>query len=57
MDNDNDEVELIASGYEWECPECYTLNHEIEITESVTCTQCRTKYDVSNYFDVPHAYK
>lgn len=32
-------VELIASGYEWECPYCGKLNHEIEVTETVTCDE------------------
>lgn len=30
-------VDLIASGYEWVCPKCGKLNHEIEVTETVTC--------------------
>ena len=34
-------VELIASGYEWNCPTCNHLNHEIEYTEKVICKDCR----------------
>jgi uncharacterized protein (DUF983 family) len=33
-------VDIIASGYEWECPHCETLNKVIEWTEEVTCEQC-----------------
>jgi len=46
-------VELIASGYEWECPECEWLNLEIEITEIVTCTKCNKRFKVDNFY---HAY-
>ncbi len=34
----NPTVDLIASGYEWICPICDKLNHEIETTEIVTCS-------------------
>ena len=44
------QVELIASGYEWECPECEILNKETEITYYVTCKNCKTKFIVSDYF-------
>ena len=47
-------VELIASGYEWECPECEWLNLEIEITEIVTCMKCNKKFRVDNHY---HAYE
>ena len=47
-------VELIASGYEWECPECEWLNLEIEITEFVTCEHCKEKFKVTEYY---HAYE
>ena len=36
-------VELIASGYEWTCPECDKLNHEIEVTVTVKC-KCGQSY-------------
>ena len=39
-DEIDDEVELIASGYEWECPICGAFNKEIEITEKVECDAC-----------------
>ncbi len=47
-----DEVDLIASGYEWTCPdpECDTFNHEIEITEDVTCKTCGRTYSVNNTY-------
>lgn len=34
-------VDLIASGYEWTCPVCNTLNHEIETQTEVTCQTCQ----------------
>lgn len=39
-------VDLIASGYEWTCPGegCGFLNHEVEATEFVTCSNCKTNY-------------
>ena len=48
-------VELIASGYEWECPECEFLNKEIEITLTVTCEHCQEKFEVDVY-GAHHAY-
>ena len=47
------EVELIASGYEWICPNCEEFNKEIEITEFVTCDKCNQEYKVQDYY---HAY-
>jgi len=47
-----DSVELIASGYEWQCPkqQCfYTLNREIEVTEFVKCRRCNTVYRVEDH--------
>lgn len=41
-------VELISSGYEWVCPNCDTLNKEIEITKQVRCKRCWKKYEVDN---------
>ncbi|KKN84382.1 hypothetical protein LCGC14_0288440 [marine sediment metagenome] len=35
-----DRVDLIASGYDWICPDCNLINTEIEaVTEAVTCGQ------------------
>jgi len=45
-----DVVELIASGYEFVCPECDELNKVIEVTEIVTCLYCNTKYKVGEYY-------
>ena len=42
-------VELIASGYEWVCPECDTLNKEIEVTKTVKCKKCHTTFEVQDY--------
>ncbi len=37
---DMEQVDIIASGYEWICPECNAFNTEIEIREFVTCGEC-----------------
>ena len=47
-------IELISSGYEWTCPDCDTLNEEIEITPAVTCCKCKKKFMVAEYF---HAHE
>lgn len=44
-------VELIASGYEWTCPNCDYLNREIELTETVECGACRKVYEVTDHYD------
>jgi uncharacterized CHY-type Zn-finger protein len=41
-------VDLIASGYEWCCPECEHLNKVIEYKEIVECTVCKKSFS-SNY--------
>jgi len=51
---DEYEVDLIASGYEWMCPVCGCLNKEIEILELVCCDQCEQECGVYDHF---HAYK
>ena len=33
-------VDIIASGYEWICPDCQAYNREIEATQLVTCKDC-----------------
>ncbi len=42
-------VDVIASGYEWECPSeyCGRLNNEIEITETVKCRNCNITYETN----------
>ena len=46
-------VNLIASGYGWECPECGELNCEMEVKEKVTCVRC----SVISEAELPeHAY-
>lgn len=37
-------VDLIASGYEWDCPNCNHLNQTIEITDVVECDECHYIY-------------
>ena len=33
-------VDLIASGYEWNCPHCSHFNKEVEVGEHVACGSC-----------------
>ncbi|MGD8455578.1 MAG: hypothetical protein PVF83_04265 [Anaerolineales bacterium] len=47
-DDEEETVELIASGYEWTCPHCDYLNKEIEIPEKVVCSRCKREYEVEN---------
>jgi ribosomal protein L37AE/L43A len=46
---ERESVTLIASGYEWECPECEELNGTFEVTEIVRCQKCGREFDVDNY--------
>jgi uncharacterized protein (DUF983 family) len=39
----NETVDIIASGYEWTCPDCEELNKEICYTKIVTC-KCGKSY-------------
>ncbi|MCK5016032.1 MAG: hypothetical protein KAS32_03080 [Candidatus Peribacteraceae bacterium] len=48
-----DEVQLIASGYDWVCPCCEQFNRIIEITETVICNACASKFSTNN--DPHHA--
>ena len=52
-------VDLIASGYEWICPNCDNLNKEIEIPkyqtpprDEVMCDKCYNMFKIN---DVQHA--
>jgi len=51
---EDNSVDLFASGYEWECPECEELNHEIEYKEEVTCCACVKAYEAN---PPEHAYE
>ena len=46
-------VALLASGYEWSCPRCEHLNHEIEVVETARCRKCRRAFVVAG---AEHAY-
>jgi len=46
-------VDLIASGYEWICPDCEHYQRIIAITETVTCEKCGEKFTVD---EIHHAY-
>lgn len=47
------QVDIIASGYEWICPDCETFNTEIEITETVKCVCCDAEFETA---PAEHAY-
>lgn len=46
-------VDMIASGYEWVCPNCGVLNPEIEHTPTVTCKSCQRLFPTN---PPEHAY-
>ena len=47
-------VDLIASGYEWVCPQCDRLNKEIDASNQfVKCENCKNSFEV---MDIDHAY-
>lgn len=39
-----DTVQLTSKGYEWTCPECYTLNETEEAVSEVQCDICYTVF-------------
>lgn len=50
MSNEQEKVDLIASGYEWICPDCGKLNKLVAIPSSLTvdCADCGQEYEVDN---------
>jgi hypothetical protein len=52
-EEEDNSVDLIASGYDWECPNCGNWAHTIEITEKVKCDTCSNEFKVHNF---EHAY-
>ncbi len=50
---EDESVDLIASGYEWICPKCDRFNRVIEHTEKVTCQGCLRTFDTN---PPEHAY-
>lgn len=48
IEEEEESVELIASGYEWSCPNCDKLNEEIEIRDKVKCAGCGRGFEVEN---------
>lgn len=53
-DGEEATVELIASGYEWTCPNCDHFHVIVEVTETVKCNGCHKVYKT----DSPeHAYE
>jgi hypothetical protein len=41
---ETEKVDVIASGYEWICLSCHTVNHEIEWHEPLACGKCGTTF-------------
>ena len=48
-----DSVDVIASGYEWMCPECNHFNTEAGIRDEVECEECHTHFETNG---AEHAY-
>lgn len=40
-------VDIIASGYEWICPDCDTLNRVNGLTEIVKCGCCGREFETN----------
>jgi ribosomal protein L37AE/L43A len=40
-----DKIDLIASGYEWECPKCKNFNKEIALKSVYTCDKCGKEFE------------
>lgn len=56
LDNSKEPVKtahIIASGYEWVCPECGWFNTEIELLEYFICPKCKQTVFGA---DAEHAY-
>ena len=47
-------VDIIASGYEWNCPNCGQNNRTYEVTGFVVCDECRDTYAIN---PPEHAWK
>lgn len=45
----DEDIDVIASGYEWTCPGCGDLRKEIEIKPRFVCKKCNLSYAVSDY--------
>jgi len=50
-----EEVDLIASGYEWICPKCEQYNTEIAIPKTLVCKECNEIFNINP--DINHAYE
>ena len=53
MENkEKEEVDMIASGYEWICPKCETFHQVIEIpkVEEATCKKCHEQFQIGEPF-------
>jgi len=48
-----DGVILVASGYEWTCPNCRRYSRQSETTTTVHCERCGMTYPVMDIFHVP----
>lgn len=52
-DEETQYVDMVASGYDWWCPECEADNHEHHSMEEVECEYCGRIFTVN---DLEHAY-
>lgn len=50
-----DTLDLVASGYEWLCPQCDEIQHEDIVPEAddLTCQNCGANYKKGN---ISHAH-
>jgi len=47
-----EKVDIIASGYEWICPDCETFNRIMGLTEEVKCCCCGAEFETNPHEDV-----
>lgn len=40
-------VDLIAAGYEWNCPKCLMFHRIYEAKKTVTCQRCLRKFETN----------
>ncbi len=41
-------VDLIASGYDWTCPDCDATMRNVQHAEKVECAKCHKEFEVSS---------
>ena len=48
-----EEIDLVASGYDWDCPVCNVWNYVIQVEQEVECNECHMVFKVHDHY---HAY-